>query len=57
MGNEIPNINKEIHWMNDHSRHINKGEGKPKKKVVQNRILRYYIKKINNYLYRLLYEG
>ena len=32
MGNEIPNINKEIHWMNDHSRHINKGEGKPKKR-------------------------
>tara|TARA_Y100000816_G_scaffold91108_1_gene62903 strand:+ start:426 stop:1433 length:1008 start_codon:yes stop_codon:yes gene_type:complete len=57
MGNEIPNINKEIHWMNDHSSPINKGEGKRKKKVIQNRILRYYLKKINNYLYRLLYEG
>ena len=57
MGNEIPNINKEIHWMNDHSSPTNKEEARRKKKVIQNRILRYYLKKINNYLYRLLYEG
>ena len=38
---------------------IRKMKEKPevKEKVIQNRILRHYLKKINNYVYRLLYEG
>lgn len=57
MGNEIPNIDKELHWINHDNDTKNEGKARSKRKVIQNRILRHYLKKINNYVYRLLYEG
>ena len=57
MGNEIPNIDKELHWINHDNNTTNEGKGRSKRKVIQNRILRHYLKKINNYVYKLLYEG
>ena len=58
MGNEIPDINKELHWIKEGDYKKNKRQkNRSKKKIIHNRILRHYLKKINNYLYRMLYEG